>query len=79
MGDCQNYNLKDVFCSDVSCEWTGNQVQLIAVKLITIPLPGGVVDAFYRLNMIIFVLFVGYEKWQINNMKRIYLWYNKNR
>ena len=50
-----------------------NQVQLIAVKLITIPLPGGVVDAFYRLNMIIFVLFVGYEKWQINNMKRIYL------
>ena len=54
-----------------------NHVQLIAAKFITIPLPGGVVDAFYRLNMVIFVLFVGYEKWQISNMKRIYLRYNK--
>ena len=43
----------------------------MTVHLSTIPLPAGVIDTYHRWSMVIFVLFFGYEKWQMNEMNKV--------
>ena len=46
------------------------KLKVMTVHLSTIPLPAGVIDTYHRWSMVIFVLFFGYEKWQMNEMKK---------
>ena len=42
----------------------------MTVYLSTIPLPAGVIDTYHRWSMVIFVLFFGYGKCQMNEIKK---------